>query len=455
MSFTKGYTASMVARKDLEHKGLLGAENGIGNGLIAGAKIFKDVDEEYVSSRTRLEQVLADIVGENEAEASFFAMDVAEVYKQYDQWIKLLPKIKPFYAVKCNPDPVVLRILAELGTGFDCASRNEMDMVLSIGVSPDRIIYAHPCKPSSHLSYATRQGVRLMTFDNADELRKIRRLAPDAQAVLRVSTDDSSALCQLSLKFGARMESTQTLLETAKELGVNVVGVSFHVGSGCTDPNAYSDAVRRARVVFDQARELGMDLWLLDVGGGFSGSKQRDGMPFPQVAAGLSVAVDEYFSEFPSVQVIAEPGRYFAASAFTLAVNVTSKRQIVKEVEESQNQVVNSQKNYMYYINDGVYGSFNCIMFDHQKVYPEVLVCNTAFVYTAQGLRATETLPKYLSSIWGPTCDSIDCVVENVELPELFVGDWLVFNNLGAYSVCAASKFNGFETSRVYYFRSS
>src|SRR5690606_18716484 len=118
--------------------------------------------------------------------------------------------------------------LAALGTGFDCASKTEIQEILNLGVNPSRIVYAHPCKTASYLRYAAQEGVGLMTFDNVEELQKIKRIYPNARLLLRISTDDSKALCQLSLKYGAPLATVPELLQTAVELSLNVVGVSFH-----------------------------------------------------------------------------------------------------------------------------------------------------------------------------------------------------------------------------------
>ncbi|KAJ2105246.1 Ornithine decarboxylase [Coemansia sp. RSA 922] len=371
------------------------------------------------------------------AEDAFFVADMGEVYRQHAQWTKLLPRVQPFFAVKCNPDALVIKLLARLGAGFDCASKGELTQVLSEGVSASNIIYAHPCKPASHLRYAAAQGVELMTFDNADELEKISELHQGAKAVLRILADDSSALCRLGLKFGAEPSSAAALLRTAIKLGVQVVGVSFHVGSGCKSEAAFSDAVERARRVFDQADALGLQLSLLDVGGGFPGRNDPAGLDFDVVARVLSAAIDRHFPQdaYAHVRVIAEPGRYFVASAFSLAVNVVARRRIEGEGAES----------FMYYVNDGVYGSFNCIVFDHQSPRPRLC--------SRRGeLLDTTAAPLFKSSIWGPTCDSIDCIVPSgLLLPELRIGDWLVFDNMGAYTLCAASRFNGFKLSDIVY----
>ncbi|KAJ1952143.1 Ornithine decarboxylase, partial [Dispira parvispora] len=192
-------------------------------------------------------RVLQSHIQDKRAEDSFFVADLGEVYRQYLQWRDWLPRVEPFYAVKCNPDPMVLRLLARLGLGFDCASRAELKKVLDLGVPSHQIVYANPCKQTSHLRFAADHDVRMLTFDNADELYKVKKHHPRAQVLLRVLTDDSKSLCKLGIKFGAPMDSTAQLLQLAHDLDLDVVGVSFHVGSGCQDASPFRDAVQRAR----------------------------------------------------------------------------------------------------------------------------------------------------------------------------------------------------------------
>ncbi|KAI0381901.1 pyridoxal-dependent decarboxylase [Hypomontagnella monticulosa] len=367
-------------------------------------------------------------------EDTFFVGDLGEVYRQHMRWKKNLPRVKPFYAVKCNPDPKVIQLLAGLGTGFDCASKSEIEQVLNMGVDPARIIYAQPCKTNSYVRYVATQGVKQMTFDNADELRKIAKLFPDAELYLRILTDDSSSLCRLSLKFGASLDSTDDLLALAKELGLNVVGVSFHVGSGASDPLAFLKAVRDADTVFKQAYAHGFDLTTLDVGGGFSGDS------FEDMAHVLREALDEYFP--PHVNIIAEPGRYYVSSAFTIACNIIARRSI--------DDPATGKTSYMAYVNDGLYGNFSSIMFDHQHPVAKVLRSGKRSFYNtplANGFpEGVDAGREY--SIWGPTCDGIDRITESIRfIQELDVGDWLYFEDMGAYTKCSATKFNGFPDS--------
>ncbi|KAJ6785735.1 hypothetical protein PWT90_06372 [Aphanocladium album] len=373
-------------------------------------------------------------------EDTFFVADLGDVYRQHLRWKKNLARVRPFYAVKCNPDPMVLRLLAALGTGFDCASKTEIDQVLAMGCSPDRIIYAQPCKTNSYVRYVKAAGVRQMTFDNTDELYKIAKHFPEAELYLRIITDDTSSACRLSMKFGAPMDTTDSLLGLAKELGLNVVGVSFHVGSGSADPMAYYHAVKDAHVVFQEAAKHGFHLRTLDVGGGFSGAT------FEVNAAVLSGALDEFFPATSNVEIIAEPGRYYVASAFTIACNVIARR----TVDDPSTGVTS----YMIYINDGVYGNFSNIMFDHQHPIAKVLRRNGETVYDTS--LAGPVVDGIEYSVWGPTCDGIDRITESTKFSHLVdVGDWLYFEEMGAYTKCSATQFNGFSNAHEVFYVSS
>jgi len=274
-----------------------------------------------------------------DSEKAFFVADLSQIYQQHKRWKACLPEITPFYggldyffhalcqplyfilAVKCNPDPYVIRLLAALGAGFDCASNNEISQVLAVGgIEPSNIIYANPCKAASFIRNAAKVGVDLMTFDNSDELKKISRVHPGAKCVVRILTDDSKSLCAFGIKFGAALTAVPALLKTAKELNLDVVGVSFHVGSGCYDPTVYKDAISRARRVFDMGREAGYVFSLLDIGGGF-----EDAL-FEQAAEVLRISLEQYFPDQSDIKIIAEPGRFYVSKAFKLAVNIIARR---------------------------------------------------------------------------------------------------------------------------------
>ncbi|KAK6754474.1 hypothetical protein RB195_013463 [Necator americanus] len=360
---------------------------------------------------------------------AFMLVDLDLVFERYQLWKRELPMIEPFYAVKCNTDLVLLRTLAALGVGFDCASREEIDIVMDLGVSADRIIYANPCKTRSFISHAKERNVTMMTFDNAEELAKVATLHPDAEMILRIAVSDPTATCPLNLKFGADpVKVAPQLLVQAKQIGVEVVGISFHVGSGCNDPTAYREALAHARNLMDIGEGLGFCMKILDLGGGYPGSAHHTS--FESIAAVIRSAVDEFFPEGMGVRLIAEPGRFFAAAPFTLVCNVihateVSAEKITKQPEDSEHT------GYMYYINDGVYGSFNCILFDH--VQPEGVPL------------FDEIAEEYPTTIWGPTCDSLDKVEDKKHMRRLSVGDWILYSNMGAYTCSASTTFNGFQ----------
>jgi ornithine decarboxylase len=388
--------------------------------------------------RNRIESINTDHCEPGDEDA-FFVADLGEVYRQYIRWKLHLPRVKPFYAVKCNTDPKVLRLLSELGTGFDCASKNEIEQVLDLGVDPSRIIYAQPCKTKSYVRYAAQKGVSQIVFDNADELYKCKQFYPDAHLFLRILTDDSASLCRLSMKFGASLDSTMELLALAKALGLNVVGVSFHIGSGASDSSAFEKAVLDSRVVIEQAASLGFSLTTLDVGGGFCHDT------FDHMASVLANALDEHIPSH--IRVIGEPGRYFVASAFTLACNVIARR-TVSDAASGQ------LPSYMLYVNDGIYGNFSSIMFDHQHPIPKVLKNGDRFLYERTEKirngygRCSLPVPPINYSVWGPTCDGIDMIAQNCAFSQLVdVGDWLYFKEMGAYTKCSATRFNGFTDS--------
>ncbi|EOD49364.1 putative ornithine decarboxylase protein [Neofusicoccum parvum UCRNP2] len=335
--------------------------------------------------------------GEDDA---FFVADLGEVYRLHAEWRRRLGRVTPFF-------------------GFDCASIGEIRTILAMGIDPSRIIFAHTCKVMSAIKFARDTGVQRMTFDNEDELHKIKRVYPGAQLLLRIVACDPSAVSQLSIKFGARMEATSKLLSLARDLGLNVVGVSFHVGSGGRDPSAFQRAIRDARTVFDQATGMGFQMHTLDIGGGFSA-----GPLFAQTAGQVNQALDAYFPLDSGVRIIAEPGRFMVNSAFTAAAVVISRRS-AEPLEEDSNNL----KSTMLYINDGVYGNYFTSICE---VPPEPRVFR----------RAGRTI------VDDPDLLDFDCVNPSCSLPgELEVGDWLYYRDMGAYTRCSTTTFNGYTGS--------
>ena len=178
----------------------------------------------------------------------------------------------------------------------------------------------------------------MMTFDNADELYKVARTHKGAKLVVRILTDDSKSLCALGLKYGAPLHTVPGLLAKAKELELEVIGVSFHVGSGCKDPSAFADAVMRARMVFDMGKNAGYNFSFLDVGGGF------EDPTFEATASVLSDAIKYHFPDRSGLRIIAEPGRFYVSNAFQLATHVIARRAPLEESCEGTSESEDSTK---------------------------------------------------------------------------------------------------------------
>ncbi|XP_053685860.1 ornithine decarboxylase-like [Sabethes cyaneus] len=403
------------------------------------------VSESEVRTRTftlleetsSIEEVIEGILATPAAENPFHVLFLDDIVRKHLNWLRQLPRVRPFYAVKCNDDRAILETLAALGTGFDCASKGEIDRVMEMGVNPrSRIIYAHPIKSKESLRYAKAKAVSMMTFDNELELVKIAEVYPDARLVLRIRHDSDKALVPLGKKFGcdAHLDGPK-LLRKAKALNLTVVGISFHVGCGSLDADSFFRAISAAKVLFDYAKTIGFEFTLLDLGGGFPGDAEK---PIDEFALAVNNALDEFFPNLDEIQVIAEPGRYYVASAVRL-LTVIQGMKIIRDPTDDDRIC-----HVMYYLNDGVYGTlFDWVSLrainDLQRVMPVI----TKQKRDKQCLKST---------VWGPTCDATDIICENVDFPEHSIGEYVLFENIGAYGMTFATNFNGFPTPvmRVY-----
>jgi len=371
--------------------------------------------------------IINDFLEDNQSERAFYIIDLGALTNAFTTWMRLLPNVKPYYAVKCNPNPVILDALASLGANFDCASETEIKAIMEITKDPTRIIFANPCKMSSQIRYARANDVDLMTFDCEEELYKIKLYHPYAKLVLRIAVDDSASKCKFNKKFGCKIDQVEELLKICKTLKLDVVGLSFHVGSGCSSAKTYYDAIGQCQIADNIASALDINIKIIDIGGGFPGVDRN--ISFEEIAKYVNKGITEHFND-QNIQFIAEPGRYFAEPTHTLVLNVIGKKKVIDE-----------EPTIVYYLNDGIYGSFNCIYFDHSK--PIILPFN----------ERDGKLHK--SRLFGPTCDSIDLIADEVLLPELAIGEWVYIENFGAYTIAASSNFNGFHTGICkYIFRS-
>jgi ornithine decarboxylase len=324
---------------------------------------------------------------------SWYQLNLDFLNDAYDEWTKVFPTIRPYYAVKCNPHPLIIDRLAKLGAGFDCASLAEIELVMSLGIPETDILYANPCKRPCDIPVARQLGIKVTTFDSVCELEKIVRWAPDMDVILRIRSDDLTAKCQLGNKYGAEEELWPVLFDAVRSFGLNLVGISFHVGSGARSNQAYIEGAKKARKAVNISRCYGFNPTLIDIGGGFTYGK----------------IVPDIIDHLQGFEVIAEPGRYFAEHVATLYTPVIGYKDDSVTIDES------------------LYGAFNCRIFDHADPLP---------VFDTKE-------PKSQKTLFGCTCDGFDIIYNNIELPELQVGDIIEWPRMGAYTMAATTAFNG------------
>jgi ornithine decarboxylase len=345
-------------------------------------------------------------------------IDCDAIRSQYRSLVAALPAVELFYALKPLPHPDVVATLRALGAGFDVATTGEIGLVRAQGVPPGRCIHTHPIKRDADIRAALRYGIRCFVADNPDEIRKFVPYRRRAELLLRVSFRNPAAVVDLSRKFGCEPAAVPPLLGLARDLGVRVRGLSFHVGSQVAEPSRYVEAIDSCREVMQEATQRGLaKLDVLDIGGGFPVAY---GTRVAPIASFCRPIRRELAKLPPGTRVIAEPGRFIAASAGTCVAAVTGRAQ--------------REGRWWYYLDDGVYGSFSGQLYDH-ALYP--IAC--------LGGRG-ERHPSVLA---GPTCDSIDVVREDVPLPELAIGDLVVGRMMGAYTAATATDFNFIPRARI------
>ncbi|MEO0142241.1 MAG: type III PLP-dependent enzyme [candidate division WOR-3 bacterium] len=369
-----------------------------------------------IKSKDNIKKQLINLVRRHNT--PLFLISKSKLLNQLKRFQTLLPRVKPFYAVKSNCHPFILKTFAEAGIGFDVASIYEMKTLLDMGVSPERMVFANTVKTPEALKFAASHNINLMTFDSEYELNKIARYAPQAKVLVRIKVPNVGSMVELSLKFGAEPPDAIPFLIKALKLGLKPVGVSFHVGSQNIHIENYLDALEIASIIFKDANLKQIPLEILDIGGGFPIKHFDDEKDlFTITAASINKELNRLFSE--NIKIIAEPGRVLCGPAGILVMRVIGKS-------------IRNNKHW-YYLDDGVYGSLSGIVYDHCKYQYKVL---------KKGITQITTLA-------GPTCDSFDIISTSEELPELDIGDIVYVENIGAYSWATATNFNGLPPAKV------
>lgn len=354
---------------------------------------------------------------------SFYIFNEKDVISKLEFWHEKFPRVKPFFAMKANHSDLAIRTMARLGTGFDCASKNEIKRILKLDVHPERIIYANPNKQLSHLKFARDNQIEKITFDNVDELEKIKEIFPEAKLVLRIRFDADVSVISFGYKYGCDPEiEAPQLIRKCQELSLNLIGICFHVGFRIEMPEVFDGAIRAAKKLFQYTESIGLKLNFLDIGGGFMGSDMKQ---VTTCAKFINNAIDECFPEV-DVEIISEPGLFFMQTSMKLLCNVHSKR-----VQKSSDGEVSRVH---YFINNGIYTSFlGFALYKIKRIPPKIF----------RKLKARESPKEYDSVIWGQACTATDILYE-LRFPEMEIGDWIIVEEVGAYGYCSASEFNGF-----------
>ena len=355
-----------------------------------------------------------------------FVVDHDELRKNYALFRKHFPRVQIYYAVKVNSDAAIVKTFYELGGSFDVASMQEFHTVhQNIAKLPakqrqdfiwDKIIYANPIKPIETLEELDRYKP-LVTYDNHEEVKKIAKHAPHAGLALRLRVPNTGSMVELSSKFGALPGEAVDLIAYAHDNGLTVEGLSFHVGSQCTNPENYIQSIHLCASIFAEAKSRGFTLKLLDIGGGFPAAYDASVPKFSDLAKKISHELDRLFPK--EIEILAEPGRFLVASAGFAVSKIIGK-------------AVRNDK-LCYYVNDGVYHTYSGVIFDH---------CTYHMKSFKKG--ATQ-----ICAVFGPTCDALDTISLAEQLPELELGDYLYSDNIGAYSAASATHFNGFPPAKV------
>ena len=348
-------------------------------------------------------------------ETPFMVISLNKVQENYLYLKKQLPRVKVFYAMKANSTPEVLLHLANLGSNFDVASPGEMRALNALGISGSRMVYANPVKTLSGIKLAHDLGVDKFTFDDESEIHKLASYAPGAKVLVRVRVENKDAVVNLNEKFGAAPMQALQLLQLAKDNGLIPAGICFHVGSQSLSADAYITALEMCRELFDKAEIQGMHLTALDIGGGLPVPNEKvEAVDVDSMTDILREKLDELF---PDTEIWSEPGRFMCGTAVNLVTSVIGTK------------MRNGQP--WYVLDDGLYGSFNGLMFDHWN-----------FKMKMPADKAQEKAVP--STFVGPSCDSIDVVARDLPAPKLEIGDRIMVPNIGAYSTSAATSFNGF-----------
>ena len=361
------------------------------------------------------EIIVEQIIHDKETPVLILSTDI--IQSKYHQFCEALPESKIYYAVKANPNPDIVKLLYELGSGFEIASEGELNLLLQLGVSPSRIISSNPVKTPSFIKNAYTSDIKYFVLDSHSEIAKLSQLAPESKVYIRLTVPNDGSEWPLDRKFGVEINDAIELLVESKEANLKPHGIAFHVGSQCTNPNAWTNAIEKSKVVWESVKSKGIELKSINIGGGFPCEYTKPVSSIVEISQVIRRSLTMNFP--PEVEVLAEPGRALVGEAGTLISTVIGK-------------AMHDERPW-FYLDVGV---FNGLM------------------EAIGGIKYKITTPKIGTNrkcvLAGPSCDSMDIISEDIELPELDIGDIVTIMSTGAYTTCYASQFDGFRIPDTY-----
>ena len=367
-------------------------------------------DKHFQIGREAVEKLAA------EYGSPLLVLSLEEVKISYYVLREYMPRLRVHYAIKANPHPEILQVMRDLGSCFDVASDGEIRTLNAMGVEGSRMIYANPVKLGVGLKACCDCGVTKMTFDSASEIDKIKKQCPNATVLLRLRIDNSSAHVDLNKKFGASRENALALMQYAKDAGLDMAGIAFHVGSQTVSADPYLRALDITRELFEEAEAVGLHLRILDIGGGFPIPEPKVKFNLPEMLKQINARLEE---DFADAEIWAEPGRYICGTAVNLITSVVG-------VTERGGQP-------WYFLDEGLYGTFSGVLFDQ---------------WDFKLLSFKDETEKIPATFAGPSCDSLDIMFRGRMTAPLEVGDLLLVPSCGAYTSASATTFNGFSKAR-------
>lgn len=372
-------------------------------------------------------------------------IDHERIRKNYKEFRKHLPRVQIYYAIKANSDPEIIKTLLNLGSSFDVASLNEFNLIFEQvkHLEPvalqnfiwNNIIYANPVKKPDSL-HVLNLYKPLLTYDSIEEMKKIKVHSPDAGLLLRIKISDQGSVVRFSNKFGIEPDQALNLIKETKEHKMTIEGISFHVGSQCNQPANFVKALRTVAHIFRQAAIKGYEIGetvtkgfpikIVDIGGGFPVKYKGNEQSFEELASIINREIDRLFPK-DDVLLLAEPGRFLVANAGTAVSSVVLAK--------------HSQNPPSYHIDDGIYQTFSAMIYDHVPI----------------NVHAIKKGPLKECRLFGPTCDGLDTLSENeyikntgkIFLPDLYEGDLVYTENMGAYTTASSTHFNGMPPAKV------